>query len=162
MRKSSFPPVVAPDTRVLILGSLPGERSLAERRYYAHPQNRFWHLVGPVIGVDLVSLPYEERLAALLQGKIGLWDTVASAQREGSLDAAIREAQHNELARLAASQPELRAVAFNGAKSAAIGVRLLAGCGLALVSLPSSSPANASIPLAEKEKRWGALRDFLH
>jgi hypoxanthine-DNA glycosylase len=161
-RKSSFPPVVAPDTRVLILGSLPGERSLAERRYYAHPQNRFWHLVGPVIAVDLVSLPYEERLAALLQANVGLWDTVASALRQGSLDTAIREAEHNELALLAASLPELRAVAFNGAKSAALGTRLLTGCGLAFIPLPSSSPANASIPLAEKEKLWGALREFLH
>jgi TDG/mug DNA glycosylase family protein len=153
--------VVAPDTRVLILGSLPGERSLAERRYYAHPQNRFWHLVGPVIGVDLGSLRYEERLAALLQGKIGLWDTVQSALRAGSLDAAIRAERHNELAKLAGSLPELRAVAFNGAKSAAIGTRLLAGSGLALVPLPSSSPANASIPLAAKEKLWGALGEFL-
>jgi hypoxanthine-DNA glycosylase len=162
MRKSSFPPVVTQDIRVLILGSLPGERSLAEGRYYAHPQNRFWYLVGPVIGVDLVSLPYNERLAALLQGRIGLWDTVASATREGSLDAAIREAQHNELASLAASLPDLRAVAFNGAKSAAIGKTLLAGSGLALVPLPSSSPANASVPLALKEKLWGALGEFLH
>jgi hypoxanthine-DNA glycosylase len=162
MRKSSFPPVVAPDTQVLILGSLPGERSLAERRYYAHPRNRFWHLLGPVIGVDLVSLPYEERLTALLQAKVGLWDTVASARRQGSLDAAIREARHNELVKLAASLPDLRAVAFNGARSAAIGTRLLADSGPALLPLPSSSPANASVPLAEKEKRWGALRDFLH
>jgi TDG/mug DNA glycosylase family protein len=153
--------VVAPDTRVLILGSLPGERSLAERRYYAHPLNRFWHLVGPLIGVDLVSLPYEERLAALLQRGIGLWDTVASALRAGSLDAAIREHQPNELVKLTASLPELRAVAFNGAKSAAIGSRLLAGSAFALVPLPSSSPANAGIPLATKEKLWGALREFL-
>jgi hypoxanthine-DNA glycosylase len=154
--------VVAPDTRVLILGSLPGERSLAERRYYAHPQNRFWHLVGPVIGVDLVSLPYEERLAALLQAKVGLWDTVASALRHGSLDGAIRAPEHNELATLAASLPDVRAVAFNGAKAAAIATRLLADCGPALVPLPSSSPANASISLAQKEKLWGALREFLH
>lgn len=160
-RKSSFPPVVAPDTRLLILGSLPGERSLAERRYYAHPQNRFWHLVGPLIGVDLVSLRYEERLAALLQGRIGLWDTVASAVRAGSLDAAIKDHQPNQLVELTASLPELRAVAFNGAKSAAIGTRLLAESGLALVPLPSSSPANASIPLATKEKLWGALGEFL-
>jgi hypoxanthine-DNA glycosylase len=160
-RKSSFPPVVAPDTRVLVLGSLPGERSLAERRYYAHPRNRFWHLLSPVTGVDLVSLGYEERLAALLQARIGLWDTVASALRRGSLDTAIREERHNPLAELVASLPELRAVAFNGAKSAAIGVPLLAGSGLALLRLPSSSPANASVVPAEKEKLWGALRDFL-
>lgn len=114
-----------------------------------------------MIGVDLVSLGYEERLAALLQGRIGLWDTVASARRAGSLDAAIRDARHNPLAELVGSLPALRAVAFNGAKSAAIGTRLLAGIELALVVLPSSSPANASVPLAEKEKLWGGLREFL-
>ena len=80
-RKSSFSPVVAPDTRVLVLGSLPGERSLAAGRYYAHPQNRFWHLIGGAIGLELGPLDYEQRLAALLAAKVGLWDTVASARR---------------------------------------------------------------------------------
>lgn len=153
--------MVAPDTRMLILGSLPGERSLAEQRYYAHPQNRFWHLVGKVIGKQLELLDYEDRLVALLAAKIGLWDTVASAVREGSLDTAIRDERHNPLEDLCGSLPDLRAVAFNGAKSAAIGKRLLAGSGLALVPLPSSSPANASIRLADKEKLWAALGDFL-
>lgn len=160
-RKSSFAPFVAPDTRVLILGTLPGERSLAEQRYYAHPQNKFWHLVGKAIGKDLQSLDYDARVAALRSAKIGLWDTIASARREGSLDTAIREIAHNPLAELAASLPALRAVAFNGAKSAAIGTRLLADSGVALLPLPSSSPANASIRLADKEKLWGALADFL-
>ena len=73
-RKSSFPPVIAPDTRVLVLGSLPGERSLAAGRYYAHPQNRFWHLIGKVIDVALEPLDYEQRLAALLAANVGLWD----------------------------------------------------------------------------------------
>jgi hypoxanthine-DNA glycosylase len=161
IRKSSFPPVVAPDTRVLILGSLPGERSLAEQRYYAHPQNLFWRLVGDVIGRDLEALDYEARLAALLEAKIGLWDTVASAQRNGSLDAAIREAEHNPLADLASSLPDLRAVAFNGATSARIGSTLLAGSGLALLPLPSSSPAYATMPLAEKHRLWRAIGEFL-
>lgn len=160
-RKSSFPPVVAPDTRVLVLGTLPGERSLAERRYYAHPQNRFWHLIGKVIGRELVPLDYEARLAALLQARIGLWDTVASARRAGSLDAAIREAEHTPLAELAAGLPDLRAVGFNGATSAKIGMPQLAGSGLALVALPSSSPAHAAMALAEKEKLWAALGEFL-
>jgi TDG/mug DNA glycosylase family protein len=160
-RKSSFPPVVAPDTRVLVLGSLPGERSLAAGRYYAHPQNRFWHLVGEVIGVELEPINYEARLTALLAAKVGLWDTVASARRAGSLDAAIREAEHNPLADLVGSLPELRAVGFNGQASARIGMPQLAGMGLALVPLPSSSPANAAIPLAEKEKLWSRLADFL-
>ena len=160
-RKSSFRPVVAPDTRVLVLGSLPGERSLAAGRYYAHPQNRFWHLLGRVIGVELARLDYEDRLMALLAAKVGLWDTVASAHRVGSLDAAIREAEHNPLADLARSLPELRAVGFNGQASARIGMPQLAGTDLALITLPSSSPANASIPLAEKEKLWSRLGDFL-
>lgn len=161
LRKSSFPPVVVPGTRLLVLGSLPGEKSLAERRYYAHPQNRFWHLIGKVIGVDLEPLAYEERLTALLGAKVGLWDTVASAHRTGSLDAAIREAEHNALAELAASLPELRAVGFNGKTSAKIGMPQLAHTDLALIPLPSSSPAHATMRLGEKEKLWGQLREFL-
>ena len=146
---------------MLILGSLPGEASLAARRDYAHPQNRFWHLVGHAIGRDLSGLAYEERLAELQDAKIALWDTVASARRVGSLDAAIREAEHAPLAELVGTLPALRAVAFNGRKSAAIGRPQLAGSGLALIDLPSSSPAYASLPIAEKERLWSRLADFL-
>lgn len=146
---------------MLILGSLPGEASLAARRYYAHPHNRFWHLVGRAIGRDLSGLGYEARLAALKEAKIALWDTVASARRNGSLDAAIREAEHAPLADLAAALPDLRAVAFNGRKSAAIGRPQLAGSGLTLIDLPSSSPAYAAMPVAEKERLWARLGDFL-
>ena len=160
-RKSSFAPVVRADTRALILGSLPGERSLAEGRYYAHPRNLFWRLAGAAIGRELEALGYEERLAALLDARIGLWDTVASARRTGSLDAAIREAEHNPLAELVATLPELRAVAFNGARSAAIGTALLAGTGLALLPLPSSSPAYAAMPWQEKLRLWRAIGEFL-
>ena len=160
-RKSSFAPVVAHDTRVLILGSLPGERSLAEGRYYAHPRNLFWRLVGEVIGRDLEALAYEARLTALTAARIGLWDTVASATRAGSLDAAIREAEHNPLSGLVETLPELRAVAVNGATSAKIGRALLAQSDLALLPLPSSSPANAAIPYAEKRRLWAAIGEFL-
>jgi len=160
-RKSSFPPVVAPDTRVLILGSLPGERSLAEGRYYAHPRNLFWRLVGGAIGRDLEALDYEARLEALLAARIGLWDTVASATRRGSLDTAIREAEHNRLADLVATLPDLHAVAFNGAASAKIGTALLAGSELALLPLPSSSPAHAAMPFAKKRRLWAAIGEFL-
>jgi len=161
IRKSSFPPIVRSDTRVLILGSLPGERSLAEQRYYAHPRNLFWRLTGEAIGQDLEALGYEARLEALLAERIGLWDTVASATRPGSLDAAIREAEHNPLAELAATLPELRAVAFNGAASARIGTALLEHSKFALLALPSSSPANAGIPYAEKRRLWAAIGEFL-
>ena len=160
-RKASFAPIVAPGTRVLILGSLPGERSLAEGRYYAHPQNQFWRLVGDVIGRDLDTLNYDARLEALLAAGVGLWDTVASATRQGSLDAAIREPEHNPLADLLTTLPELRAVAFNGGTSARIGTALLAGSACALVPLPSSSPAYAAMPFAEKLRLWRAIGDFL-
>ena len=146
---------------MLLLGSLPGEKSLAVQRYYAHPQNRFWHLIGKVIGAELEPLDYEERLAALLAARVGLWDTVASAHRSGSLDASIREAEHNPLAELAASLPGLRAVGFNGKTSARIGMPQLAHTSVALIPLPSSSPAHATMRLAEKEKLWGQLREFL-
>lgn len=158
--KQSFPPVVDARTRVLVLGSLPGEESLAQGRYYAHPRNHFWALTGAVVGTELVSLPYEERLAALLAARVGLWDVLESAVRRGSLDAAIREQRPNALAELARSLPELRAIAFNGAKSAEIGRKALAVVPAELVTLPSSSPAYAR-PFEAKLERWLELRDFL-
>ena len=84
-RKRGFAPVVDERTRVLILGSLPGDASLRAGQYYGHPQNAFWRLVGGVIGRDLAALPYDERLAALRAAGVGLWDVVASAERPGSL-----------------------------------------------------------------------------
>jgi hypoxanthine-DNA glycosylase len=160
-RKFSFPPVTRADTRLLILGSLPGERSLAAGRYYAHPRNQFWRLVGSAIGADLEALPYEARLETLLAARIGLWDSVASATRAGSLDAAIREAEHNPLTELVATLPDLRAVAFNGAASAKIGMAVLAPSDLALLPLPSSSPAYAAMALGEKRRLWAAIGEFI-
>ncbi|WP_206185927.1 DNA-deoxyinosine glycosylase [Sphingosinicella sp. BN140058] len=159
--KRSFPPVLDARTRVLVLGSLPGELSLAAQRYYGNPRNHFWHLIGGVIEADLVSLPYPQRLERLLAAGIGLWDTIGAAKRRGSLDTAIREPVGNDVATLAAELPSLRAIGFNGAKSAAIGIPQLAQRGdLALLPLPSSSPA-FTLPLTEKAVRWAVLRDYL-
>lgn len=159
--KRSFAPVVDRRTRLLVLGSLPGEESLARRQYYANPRNHFWRLAGAVTGADLAALPYEERLQALLAAGIGLWDTVGAATRRGSLDSAIRDHRSNDLAALAGSLPELRAVAFNGGKSAALGRPLLAARpDLALIPLPSSSPAY-TLPFEEKLAAWSRLADYL-
>ena len=135
---------------------------MAEARYYAHPQNRFWHLVGKLIEVDLPALAYEQRLAALNAHRIGLWDVIASAKREGSLDTAIRDPQANPLREFTDSLPDLRAVAFNGAAAARIGRQLLDAADFALVPMPSSSPAYAAMPLAQKQQAWMGLRKFLN
>nr|WP_183613227.1 DNA-deoxyinosine glycosylase [Novosphingobium hassiacum] len=162
MRKASFDPVVAPNSRVLILGSLPGEASLAAGRYYANPRNQFWRLVGGVIACDVAALEYEARLACLLDHGIGLWDSIGTATRTGSLDAAIRDIEANPLPRLVETLPNLEAVAFNGAKSAAIGAPLLAGSShLTLVQLPSSSPAHAALTFEAKLAQWSSLGKYL-
>jgi hypoxanthine-DNA glycosylase len=158
-RHASFAPVVDARTRVLILGSLPGAQSLAARRYYAHPQNAFWRLTGSVIGVDLVALDYPDRLAALLAGGIGVWDVIATARRDGSLDGAIRDVEGNDLIALVGSLPRLRLVAFNGKKAAAIGARLLAP-ETPHLTLPSSSPAY-TMAFAPKVAAWEQLRGAL-
>ena len=162
LRKQAFAPVVSSATRVLILGSLPGDASLAAEQYYANPRNRFWHLVGAVIDwQDLPGLAYPARLEVLRAAGIGLWDTVASAERHGSLDSAIRQAEPAALAELATGLPLLRAIGCNGRASAKIARRLLAGTGLALIDLPSSSPAHAALAYPAKLERWLALKEFL-
>lgn len=162
-RKASFPPVVGPDARLLICGSLPGERSLAQRQYYAHPQNQFWRLIAAVIDrEDLPALPYEPRLAALRDARIGLWDAVASATRTGSSDAAIAAVEANDLATLAASLTDLRAIAFNGATAHRLGLRQLgdAASRWTIHALPSSSPLH-TIGIAAKLPAWLELQQAL-
>ncbi|MDF2386135.1 DNA-deoxyinosine glycosylase [Nostoc ellipsosporum NOK] len=161
-RKHSFPPVVDAQVRLLVLGSLPGERSLAEQRYYAHPQNQFWRLASPAAGRDLAALDYDARLAALLDAHIGLWDVVASARRTGSTDAALRDVEGHDIAALAATLPDLRAIAFNGATAFRTGSRQLgsAAARYAIVALPSSSPLH-TIGFEKKLPHWEALRSLV-
>ncbi|UTH73475.1 DNA-deoxyinosine glycosylase [Chromobacterium sp. IIBBL 290-4] len=160
--KRCFPPVVDAQTRVLILGSLPGDASLKASQYYAHPRNAFWALLGGLIGVDLPTFPYEARLQALLARGVGLWDVIAEADRKGSLDAAIRNQTHNALSELISSLPLLQAVAFNGGTAAKLGRRQLHGLaeGVAMLDLPSSSPAY-TLPLEKKSLAWADLVPYL-
>ena len=147
-------PVGSDDARLLILGSLPGEASLKAQRYYAHPQNQFWRLLGAAIGEELAAMDYDDRLTRLAARGIALWDAVGEARRQGSLDGAIRGATPNRLAEYVATHPRLRAVAFNGQTAGRLGRLALAGVeGLQLVDLPSSSPAY-TLPFAWKVDRW--------
>jgi len=158
--KQSMPPVGAGDARLLILGSLPGDASLAAQHYYAHPTNQFWRLLGLAIGEDLAALDYRDRLDRLAARGIALWDVVADATRSGSLDGAIRSVRPNPLADFVATHPRLAAIGFNGRTAAAIGRRALVGIGdIALVDLPSSSAAFTR-PLPQKLRDWAVLGGF--
>jgi double-stranded uracil-DNA glycosylase len=144
-----------------MLGSLPGEMSLACAQYYANPRNQFWRLTEGVIDIALCGQPYEARLRTLLDARIGLWDVVRSAIRKGSLDADIQDYEPNELSTFVASHANLRAIAFNGNKAAQIGRRQLAASSLpTIVILPSSSPAH-TMSFDLKQNRWMALKRFL-
>lgn len=163
MRKRAFDPVVDRNTRLLVLGSLPGEASLAVGQYYAHPRNAFWRLMGGLLDQpDLHEAPYDQRLLTLRARGVGLWDTVAEAERIGSLDTAIRLPVHADLPGLMAALPDLRAVAFNGGKSAKLGHRILGADDgrITRLTLPSSSPAMART-LAWKTEQWAVLAPYL-
>lgn len=159
--KRAFDPVVDARTRLLILGSLPGDASLKAGQYYGHPRNGFWRLIGGAIGLDLSAVPYAERLEALGAAGVGLWDVIASAERPGSLDGAIRNAEAADLNQLIDNLPRLRAVGFNGTTAARLGRRSLTHRpDLDLIDLPSSSPAHTR-PLAEKAARWARLGELV-
>ena len=160
--KAGLPPIARRDARLFILGSLPGDASLAARQYYAHPTNQFWRLLGGAIRETLHDLPYDDRLSRLAEHGIGLWDVIASATRRGSLDQAIRLAQHNQVEHLLHDFPNLQAVAFNGTTAARIGRKLLGRppANLTLIDLPSSSAANTA-PFVDKAAAWAQLGRLL-
>jgi hypoxanthine-DNA glycosylase len=158
-RQHGLPPVLAPDTRVLVLGSFPGEASLSAQAYYAHPRNHFWPIVGALLGEPLAGLPYPERLARLLARRIGLWDTIVACERRGSLDGAIRNAERGDVARVRRAAPALVAVAFNG-QTAGRAAPAWQAAGYATLALPSTSPAYTQ-PLATKLAAWRALLPWL-
>ena len=158
-RKHGLAPVLGRDARVLILGSFPGEASLAAQQYYAHPRNHFWPLLGAIVGEALVAMPYRARLAALRRHRIGLWDVIVACERRGSLDGAIRNAEHGEIVRVRRAAPGLALVCFNG-KTAARAEPAWHDAGYATEILPSSSPAYTR-PFEEKLANWRAIAEFL-
>jgi hypoxanthine-DNA glycosylase len=175
-------PLVHENTRLVILGSFPGVRSLQTQQYYAHPQNQFWRLVFQAFSVlsrqEISLVSYEKRSELLLQLGVGLWDVYAACEREGSLDSAIENAQLNDLASLKKRCPHLQAIAHNGgesyrhakhvraalsaagppqgatAPSGGSGDAPAQSVGLQIYKLPSSSPANASWSFERKLQVW--------
>lgn len=160
-RVHGFPPIVAKNATLLILGSMPGEASLRARQYYAHPQNQFWRIVAELLGGDPAA-PYARRLRMLTHARIALWDVLQACEREGSLDADIDEAslQPNDFAAFFSRHRQITRVFFNGAKAEACFRRhVMPDIRIKPVEyqrLPSTSPANASISYVRKFEAWRA------
>jgi len=151
-------PVLNAGVRILVLGSFPGAASLAAAQYYAHPRNQFWRLMSAVTGEPLVDMEYGQRLTRLLAHRIGLWDTVAACKREGSLDAAIRQAQANQFDVLLSHCPHLFRVCFNG-KTSGKSEQRFSMAGFETLVLPSSSPAYAQMSFDAKLAVWNRIAD---
>lgn len=151
--------MIAPDARVLILGSFPSEASLAVRQYYAHPRNHFWPILGDVLNEPLATLPYPERLSRVKAHRVAIWDTIVACERTGSLDAAIRNAERGEIHRVRRVAPQLRAVCFNG-QTAGRAEPAWADAGYATIVMPSTSPAY-TLPIEDKLAQWRRLALFL-
>ena len=149
-------PVIDTGIRILVLGSFPGAASLAAQQYYAHPRNQFWRLMSALVGEELDSLPYAERLPRLLAHGVGLWDVLAACEREGSLDSAIRKPAANDFERLRALCPRLETVGFNGQASGKFAPQFAAH-GYRTVLLPSSSPAHMAMSFEQKLAAWRRL-----
>lgn len=163
-RIRSFPPVSHADARVLILGSMPGKKSLEKRQYYGHPLNAFWKIMGEVAGAH-PDLPYEKRLDALRASGVALWDVLASCLRESSLDSHIREETANDFAAFFAGHPLIAHVFFNGAKAEQSFKKFVQDKQdlppLTFHRLPSTSPAHAGLRYADKLEAWRAIKRYL-
>jgi hypoxanthine-DNA glycosylase len=168
MPSKSFPPISSADTKVLILGSLPGKRSLQEQRYYAQPRNSFWRIMGALFSAG-PELAYDERTRLLLRQGIALWDVVASAERPGSLDSAIvgSSVTVNDFRSLFGAHRKLELVCFNGAKAAELYQRRVLPTleadypHIRYERLPSTSPAHAAMRYEEKLARWSIIKSVI-
>jgi hypoxanthine-DNA glycosylase len=163
--KHGLAPVVDKNSRVLILGTLPGDESIRQQRYYADPSNRFWSLLAAALGAP-VGTSYPERLGFLATHRVALWDVLQSAERAGSEDSAIANPTPNHFDHLLAKFPGLQRLAFNGTRAETLWRQHIRPTAAAphspppTTTLPSSSgtPGRHVLPDAEKMARW---RDFL-
>jgi len=161
VHSKGFPPIACDNATILILGSLPGQESLRQQRYYAQAQNTFWKIMGRLFGAG-PELPYLERSQRLMTHGLALWDVCAAAQRPGSMDSAIRRESvvPNGFAAFFAAHPQIDLLCFNGAKAAELYRRaVLPDLPSSLrdirsEALPSTSPAYASMSFEDKLARW--------
>lgn len=159
----SFAPLVDDECKILILGSMPGVKSLAEQEYYAHPRNRFWQLLALLLK-ESNSLDYEAKKALLKRQHIALWDTLGYCERKGSLDSDIRDEVPNDICGLLERYQNIQVVFCNGGKAAAAFKRYFAKKlprPISVHYLPSTSPANARKNLEALAKEWEIILEYL-
>ena len=162
-----FPPIAAPDARILILGSMPGKRSLEKYQYYAHPRNNFWPIILELFNSDK-KLSYEQRKKFLHKNKIALWDVLKSCYREGSLDSDIDPLtiEANDFKSFFMKHPKIKNVFFNGAKAEQIfkkeiSKNLIDIENLTFHKLPSTSPAHAAMSREKKLSEWKIIKELI-
>lgn len=156
-----FPPIIAKNPEILILGSMPGVKSLDEQQYYAHPRNAFWPIMSAIFNIDL-NKSYEQRCQALCEQRIAVWDVLKSCQRQGSLDSAIEKdsIEVNDFNQLFIDYPSIKAVYFNGGAAEEIFRRYVLKNAphlqqkIGMTKLPSTSPAYAAISITQKIEVW--------
>jgi len=164
MSVESFPPIVSEQSKLLILGSMPGIASLKAGQYYAHPRNAFWYIMGELFGAG-PSLPYERRVELLQSVGVALWDSLQACSRSGSLDASITEEVANDFPALFAKYPNITRVFFNGSKAQTVFRRhalpALPEDHHIFTRLPSTSPAHAAMRLEAKVQAWSIVKKVL-
>lgn len=159
-RISSFPPIVDKSSKILILGSVPGVKSLQMQQYYAHPQNKFWKLMFHLVDTEFSS-DYHTRLQLLKKHRIALWDVIESCERKGSKDTDIKSEIDNDIQELINSHPNIKIIFCNGQKSyknllKVVGKNFI----IPIVVLPSTSPLH-TIKFEEKLEQWKIIKDYL-
>lgn len=163
-RSSGFPPILGDGANVLVLGSLPSRKSIAASEYYAHPRNAFWRIMGKLLGLP-PDLSYAQRTDALTSNGIAVWDVLASSVRPGSMDSDIElsTAEPNDFFSFFEANEDIRLVCFNGQKAAKVFEGLVLAAypelrsGRRLETLPSTSPAFASMSFEDKLTRWSIV-----
>lgn len=153
-----LPPLCGELPRVLILGSFPSVLSLSHHEYYGNPKNRFWAVMEELFGIP-AELPYTRRCHHLLRKRVALWDVVARCQRQGSADSRIRDAVQNDIGGFICAHPSVRLIALNGSTAGRMYRRSGRIPPIPSIILPSTSPANAALPFAEKVRAWKAIRE---
>jgi len=157
IKSKSFSPIIYNDTKILILGSLPGKKSLELKQYYGHARNRIWKILSHLTGSD-IPIAYQQKVELLNKNKIGLWDVAHSARREGSLDSNIKDESPNDIEKLLDNYSSIKVIGFNGKKSEKIFYKYFnEKPNIKYLYLPSTSPANMAISFEDICNRWSEL-----